>query len=373
MNGKSTNNLNFQEFFLSLLESLSAREKEVLIKRHQLTADLADSSTLKEIGDTFGITRERVRQIEKEAINKLSKQAMLEEQLAKLDQLKADLNHFLERKGGVVTEDSLVKEHVLPKYDFDQLHLNSFLFTLNFLVADVKRVEDSDVYHSFWRVADLKPEILENFLNRLEQKLVEKKNLTPEEEMFEMIEKEILSDVEKENFDVYLQKHEDLNYRNFIESFLTITKKIKKNILNHWGLTEWQDVKPRKLSDKISLIFKHQNQPLHFRDLAENINQANFDAKKICAATVHNELIANGNYVLIGRGIYAPKDWGYMAGTVADVVMEILTKSEKPLSKEDIYEEVLKQRKVNPSTIYLALINKNKFQKLDNGLFTLNK
>jgi hypothetical protein len=39
---------------------------------------------------------------------------------------------------------------------------------------------------------------------------------------------------------------------------------------------------------------------------------------------VHNELIRNKDFVLVGRGIYALKEWGYEPGTVSHVIEAIL-------------------------------------------------
>ena len=85
----------------------------------------------------------------------------------------------------------------------------------------------------------------------------------------------------------------------------------------------------------------------------------------------YNELILDDKYILIGRGIYAVKDWGYSEGTVADVITGILKGAEKPLNRDQIYQQVLEQRQVNKSTIYLTLINKDKFNKTQEGLFSL--
>jgi len=41
------------------------------------------------------------------------------------------------------------------------------------------------------------------------------------------------------------------------------------------------------------------------------------------------------------------------------------------LNRDQIYQQVLEQRQVNKSTIYLTLINKDKFSKLDSGEFAL--
>jgi len=110
---------------------------------------------------------------------------------------------------------------------------------------------------------------------------------------------------------------------------------------------------------------------LHFREIADYINKADFDSKKAHPATIHNELILNDKFVLIGRGIYALTEWGYQPGTVAEVIVELLKESEKPLSKGEIVRKVLDSRMVKKSTINLALTNKNKFKKLENGSYLL--
>ena len=86
---------------------------------------------------------------------------------------------------------------------------------------------------------------------------------------------------------------------------------------------------------------------------------------------MHNELILNDQYVLVGRGIYALKEWGYRPGVVANVIVDILKKENAPLAREELVEKVLKQRIVKKNTIYLALTDKSKFKRLDDGTYTL--
>ena len=66
-----------REEVLRLLEHLREKERETLIQRYGLRDDIP--RTLEEIGKTFNLTRERVRQIEAEAIKKLRRILRAEE------------------------------------------------------------------------------------------------------------------------------------------------------------------------------------------------------------------------------------------------------------------------------------------------------
>ena len=110
---------------------------------------------------------------------------------------------------------------------------------------------------------------------------------------------------------------------------------------------------------------------MHFVEIANLINENKFDKKKANPATVHNELILDKKYVLVGRGIYALKEWGYQKGTVADVILEIMKEKQSPMSKQEVVDEVLKQRMVKKTTIHIALLNRKLFKKADNHKFYL--
>jgi RNA polymerase sigma factor (sigma-70 family) len=59
-----------QELVAQFLALLTAREREVLIRRFGL--DDGEPDTLEEIGDSWGLTRERIRQIENQALKRLA-------------------------------------------------------------------------------------------------------------------------------------------------------------------------------------------------------------------------------------------------------------------------------------------------------------
>ena len=103
------------------------------------------------------------------------------------------------------------------------------------------------------------------------------------------------------------------------------------------------------------------------------INKKGFSKKQANMQTVHNELIKDSRFILVGRGIYALKEWGYKEGTVKDIIASVLKKENEPLSKNKIVEEVLKQRMVKKNTIVLTLQDKNLFQRVEKGTYKLTE
>ncbi len=153
---------------------------------------------------------------------------------------------------------------------------------------------------------------------------------------------------------------------NILLSYLEISKNIQKNADGLYGKKDWPEINPKGIKDKAYLIFKKTRKPLHFTDVAKSINGS-------LTQTVHNELIRDARFVLVGRGIYALSEWGYQPGQVKDVLVKILKDSKKPLTKEEILNQALKQRMVKENTVFLNLSNKNYFQRNSEGRYTIRE
>ena len=125
------------------------------------------------------------------------------------------------------------------------------------------------------------------------------------------------------------------------------------------------------MKDKAHLVLKKEKSPKHFAEIAKLINVAGFQGKKANIQTVHNELIKDARFVLIGRGIYALSEWGYKPGTVKEVLVDILKKSSKPLSKSAILSRVMDARLVKENTVLLNLNNSKTFIKNKDGTYSL--
>lgn len=369
MTGKQQNNIQKfkpEQTLEKLLGVLSTREQDILKRRFGLNG--YPRETLERIGQSHKITRERVRQLTLAGINKIKKSSFFEEDLKVL---RGIVDGHLEENGGISEEQYLLNSLIslLPSKENNdkqkmQAIKNGLVFMIEELLRDVyDRVNESSKYNSCWKL---------KYINLV---LVDKAN----ESLFKILKEvgsplnsdELVSKV-RNDFD---DNNEDLKKLTdyALLSYFRVDHRAKQNIFDQWGLRGWNTISPKRMNDKIYLVLKKVSKPLHYRDIAKTINQFNFDKKIANPETIHNELIMDKRYVLVGRGIYALKEWGYKRGTVADIIVEVLRESDKPLSRQEIVESVLKQRIVKKATIQLALMNKNKFKKLSSGEFTLNK
>lgn len=353
--------INYSDLVNLLLANLPEREREVLQRRNAL-GDIAEMHTLEHIGKDFNVTRERVRQIEREGLKKL-RTLDFQKIKAPIDELEAFVNSNLKLHGGLMSEDHLVDKFIEAKE-----HQEAEIRALNFILANLiaekfERVTDLNDHQIIWKLKHVNLNEALAIAAALKE-LIEKHGqpLHLEDLLIKFQDHQLFHKVEQN----------EAENQAIVEALLRIRKDVKHNILKQWGLIIWNTIRPKRMTDKAYLIMLREKKPLHFAEVADLINQANFDSKKACPATVHNELILDDKYVLVGRGIYALKDWGYQAGTVSDIISSILSQS-GPQIKQDLIDEVLKQRFVQKTTIILALMDKNKYARLEDGRYTLAK
>ncbi len=351
-----------------LLLNLNEKERDIIRKRYGLETD--KKHTLEEIGQSYGITRERVRQIENLTIKKLQELRELKSEIKDTESLVAQL---LEQYGGVM-EESFFLENVLNYINAHPESKNAMLFLAEYIFSEnIGKVRQDREFNNLWKIStadvNLLKEVISNMVAIIENngKPIKMEDLLAqfkETEYFNSNKDKVLSAVS------FLEAtEEDVN--KILESYLRASRKIKQDLFNDWGLVSWGIVQPRKINDKIYVTLKKAGDPLHFTEITRLINENGFDDGKMAyPPTVHNELILDDKYVLIGRGIYALKEWGYKPGNVADVVEEILGEN-GPLTKDQIIEKVLDKRQVKRSTIYLSLMNNPKIIKVKGDRYTL--
>jgi hypothetical protein len=357
----------------NLFKNLSQKERDILNRRFGLLGKEAE--TLEQIGSIYQITRERIRQIEMATIRRLKE---MEDFKKEIETAEHNVSRLLHKHGGVMEENHLLKE-LLSFSDTDQTSQQAALFILSQLLDQkIDRVKGDEDIHDGWKLPSVSLESLKEALSHVNEIIEKEDRLLKLEDLLGAFTGR---DFFKQNQGMFFPSGNlpqdtidiaDEEFNRVINSYLTISRKINQNILGEWGLSRWTTIRPKRMGDKIYLILRQIGKPMHFSDIATAINEAGFDLKKAYPATIHNELILDDRYVLVGRGIYALKEWGYEPGTVIDIVSSILASSPVPLSKDAIITKVLEQRMVRKSTILLALANKEKFKRLPDGTYTLN-
>ncbi len=335
-----------------LLSILDERERQVLDFRYGFSEK--KSRTLEDIGRNFSITRERVRQIESGAINKIKSSELFE---ARKNTLIEMIERLLEKVGGLMAEERLLL-HLSELSKTEQAE-SKIRFILQKLLNDHFNLlkQNAKIVKS-WSLNSVTISKYEKILSQVENILHELDEIIALNDLYTKLHK-------------HKESNEDSVDEDVFENLLHVSATIEKNAFGHWGLKHWSLVRPKRMNDKIYLVLKNYGKPLHFTEIADKINETNFDHKKAHPATVHNELILdNSRYVLIGRGIYALKEWGFKSGVVTDIIKDIL-ETEGPLKKDELIKKVLKQRIVKKSTIVLMLTNKKLFTKLPDGRYDL--
>ena len=326
-----------------LLAGLPERSRKVLTDRYGLSQK-GDSRTLDAIGKEYGITRERIRQIENHGITTIRESDTYSAKAEALEDLKKAI-HTL---GGVVAEETILK-HV-PKSETDRNHV-LFLLTIGHHFSD--RREDAN-FKARWHVDEQLAEAVERALTNLYES-IEANRLTPEEEFVEQFIKHL--------------KQEGIKARppEVLVRWLSISKRIGKNPLGEWGRMDSPHVRIKNTRDFAYLTLKRHGSPMHFQEVAKGIQK--LFSREAHPATTHNELIKDGRFVLVGRGLYALKEWGYEPGVVRDVIRGILAR-DGMLTREEIIERVKRERYVKDATIAVNLQNPM-FTRLPDGKYTL--
>ena len=326
----------YQKICRELLRDLPQRQKEIILRRFGLSPEASreggvKGETLESIGKSYGITRERVRQIEKEGFLKLKPKTNRYQKIFQY------FSKYLKAQGGLKKEDILL-EQLGGENQKPQVY---FLLTLG---PDFERFGETENFYSLWTINRnsliLAKKVIDSFSNKL-RKVNQPLTLKSFNPPFSLSQTALIS-------------------------YLEISKEIQKNPEGLFGLRDWPEINPRGIKDKAYLVFKKEKKPLHFAEVARLLEGS-------LVQTVHNELIKDPRFVLVGRGIYALEEWGYYPGQVKDIILKVLKEERKPLTKEEILEKVRAQRLVKENTILLNLSNKKYFFRDPQGRYRIKE
>lgn len=335
----------------ALLAGLSDRQRRVIEGRFGLdNRGLGERQTLEHIGREFGITRERVRQIEAASLKVIADNARNN---PTVQALVKDAKKELRDRGGVMTRSRLIDE--LQK-NYEGITENYIGLILSAFHPFEMYPEDEE-YRAFyfldkesWKKAE---GLIASWIKQLKAK-----------------KQSVLAGGYEEEFRSFLKDRKISG--DIAENVLAISKLLHRNSFGDYGLTEWSEVNPKTIRDRIHLVLRKKKEPVHFTEIAKLINEAKLDHRTALASTVHNELIKDPRFVLVGRGLYGLAEHGYEPGTASEVIARIL-KKQGPLKSGEIIQQVQKERLFKHNTILVNLQNKQLFQRTDDGRYKLRE
>lgn len=327
----------------SVLESIEReREREIISRRFGL---YDRKETLEQIGELLGITRERVRQLEKAVVTKLKAQAAKNgfEEVSRLQEVFIQELHSM---GMAARISDLSAKLTKENSKTDQAQVSFVAMLCPKLVV----LEENDFYYHAVAIAEEH----------------DKQSLKSDVDKVVAAIKKI---GEPSGIDVIASAIKNKSVAN-TRALASISKQVA-TLNGRWGLVKWPMVNPKNIRDKIYVILFENKQPMHFNEIAQAIKNSSFKRRDVTTQAIHNELIKDDRFVLIGRGIYALKEWGYKKGTVADIITEVLKKSDGPLHRDEIVKRVLKKRQVKETTILLNLQGKPQFKRVAKATYAL--
>lgn len=318
------------------------REREIVSRRFGL---FDRKETLEQIGELLGITRERVRQLEKAIINSLKTQAQAGN-IPHLEEVQNAILSAVTSLGGVARTSSLADAVAQSGNKFAQAQV-SFLSQL---CPKLVVIDENDHFHQSVGDAELHDE---KAIKRAVDHIIET--------IRQIGEPSTIAEI--------AIKAKETSPEH--AAALASTSKHLATLNGKWGLVKWPTVNPKNIRDKIYVILQQKGTHMHFNEISEAIKDSDFKRKNVTTQAIHNELIKDKRFVLIGRGLYALKEWGYKKGTVSDIITEVLKKAGEPLHRDEIVKQVLKSRYVKETTILLNLQSKPQFKRTAKATYTL--
>lgn len=318
---------NLNKVVNNVLAGLKAPQKKVLERRYGLNGK--PEATLAEIGEDFEVTRERIRQIEAAAL-KAIKQNLEQSEVRAFVRTVAD---NLKSVGGVKKEDRFLNDLGLAN------SANQVRFLLEVAKAARYYQDDKDFY-SHWYLNGTDRQKALDYLNGLTNLLAaSEESQTPKDAV------------------------------NF--NYVTISKRFTFNSYGDFGLSNNPLIKPQGSRDWAYLVLKKEGRPLHFLELAEKINHFR-EKNRTHFQTVHNELIKDDRFVLVGRGTYGLQEFGLIPGTAQEVMRHFL-KKHGPLKSKDLIQLVQAERMFKENTLLFNLRDRKSFERLSDGRYTVRE
>lgn len=329
-------------------DDIDERDRHVIRWRYGL---YGERLTLEEVGNRLGVSRERARQLEKQALNHLD----FPQHRAIIRPLMTLLVYLLERAGGLMNEEqietALKRELVIG--DIDPIGVAYLAFEIN---NDVKWLCGAKA----WGVKSIPLKEIGGIQMRLAKILEEEHAPLPTEK--------VIARFKATRF--YRNRQEELE-DDFIQACLRVHPEISIDREGQCGLERWD----RHRTDEIILALREIGEPVHYTEIAEKTNALLEPEMQTTAHNIHAHMLRMPDiFVRVGHGVYGLAEWGlHDDGSVANAAHRVLSEAGKPLHYDIVAGRVLETWCVNPASVYAALQSDNRFISIGPGVYWLRE
>lgn len=318
------------------------REAEVIDRRFGISGQ---KETLEQVGESLSITRERVRQIEKATLLRI-KISLDDNKNPDYTSAERDLVKTLHEMGRGARIDDLA-DRLMGDHSVKSRAVVTLLAELSSKM--VITTENDKYYAAVILSSDKDERDIKKAADAIVATLRKHGQPVTIDELYKLVDG-------------------DYEHPMEVAAIASISKNIA-TLNGMWGLVKWPLVNPRNIRDKIYVVLKQHDKPMHFNDIADAVKAENFKRNNVTKQAIHNELIKDNRFVLVGRGIYALAERGYKRGSITDVISDILREN-GPMNREDIVRAVLRVRQVREATVLLNL-SRPQFKRIDKSTYTL--
>ena len=345
-----------------LLSPLKKRSQDILRYYYHLAEMKSNKSkvTLALIGKQkqYKLSRERIRQIIEITIATIKKSNHF---LKIVTPVRNKLVNLLTRYGGLMAANDVYSHW--QKESLSLLEQNALRFIALVLSKEqIEKIQSSKRGENIWKLRNNQLILFQKASEEFKKILQTTKQTISLNKLTTLFKKTS-----------FYRQHQKELASQVINNFLKISPLIGADIFNQVGLTSWPIISPRRMRDKAYVVMKKTGRPIHFREITQLIKKHYYDQQDVHVPTVHNELISDERFVLIGRGTYALHEWGYQTGKTVDLIKQLLT-IKKELTRDDIYQAISKQRLIKKGTIAIILNGRSEtFNRLPGKKYRLKK
>ncbi len=265
--------IDFDNLIKRLIETAELDDRSATIIDRRFGLNSPETATLQELGAKYGVTRERVRQLESQAINGVRGNI---DSFGELKEIKGFVSEHLFSVGGLRKDDFLVNEILAVSNGSENPSVFGNYMRFVFKVLEYPKFSpENEENHDFW--------------------------YSDEEAVTKMraIVGKIIDDLKGvEYFDEILRLAIEPHSIAIPVAlgYISVSKHIGVGPYGDIGLSHWEEINPKTVRAKAFLLLKRSTAPMHFTEIAKLIGSH--------APTVHNELIKDPRFVLVGRGTY---------------------------------------------------------------------